>query len=192
MPGQIAILGAGPSGLMLGRMLELANIDYIIFEKDNSPGPRTTEGWAASGDKSGTLDIHAETGQHALQEAGLFDQFKKLARYDGQSTTIADKDANVAAKFDIDDEGSDFDRPEIDRTALRNLLLDSVPKEKVRFDSKVRSVVRNKLNKIEIQLDDGTSHTGFSLVVGSDGAWSKARVPVSDNGPMSKLLRLII
>ena len=71
----IAILGAGPSGLTLGRLLHLAGIDFVIFERDAS----AASAWGRGG--SGTLDLHEGTGWLALQEAGLFEEFKKKARY---------------------------------------------------------------------------------------------------------------
>lgn len=74
MTPPIAILGAGPSGLTLGRLLHLAGIDFVIFERDVSPA----SAWGRGG--SGTLDLHEGSGLLALQEAGLFEEFKKKAR----------------------------------------------------------------------------------------------------------------
>lgn len=75
MTPPIAILGAGPSGLTLGRLLHLAGIDFVIFERDAS----AALAWGRGG--SGTLDLHEGTGLLALQEAGLFEEFKRKARY---------------------------------------------------------------------------------------------------------------
>jgi 2-polyprenyl-6-methoxyphenol hydroxylase-like FAD-dependent oxidoreductase len=52
MTPPIAILGAGPSGLMLGRLLHVAGIDFVIFERDTS----AASAWGRGG--SGTLDLH--------------------------------------------------------------------------------------------------------------------------------------
>jgi 2-polyprenyl-6-methoxyphenol hydroxylase-like FAD-dependent oxidoreductase len=76
MTPPIAILGAGPSGLTLGRLLHLAGIDFVVFERDTS----AASAWRRGG--SGTLDLHEGSGLLALQEAELFDEFKKKARYD--------------------------------------------------------------------------------------------------------------
>ena len=95
MAPPIAILGAGPSGLALGRLLELANIDYVIFERDRS-GDETSS-------RAGTLDIHSSSGQVALQEAGLLDQFKKLARRDAH-TILADAQGKVYIRTGESDE----------------------------------------------------------------------------------------
>lgn len=82
MSPSIAILGAGPSGLTLGRLLSLAGIDFKIFERDTS----AASAWGRGG--SGTLDLHEGSGLLALQEAGLFEEFKRKARYVRCSSTI--------------------------------------------------------------------------------------------------------
>jgi 2-polyprenyl-6-methoxyphenol hydroxylase-like FAD-dependent oxidoreductase len=75
MAPSIAILGAGPSGLTLARLLHLAGTDFTIFERDIS----VASAWGRGG--SGTLDLHEGSGLLALQEAGLLEEFKKRARY---------------------------------------------------------------------------------------------------------------
>lgn len=74
MSPPIAILGAGPSGLTLARLLHLAGIDFTIFERDES----AASAWGRGG--SGTLDLHEGSGLLALQEAGLLAEFKERAR----------------------------------------------------------------------------------------------------------------
>lgn len=169
MTPPIAILGAGPSGLALGRLLEVANIAFIIFERDESAIAEPSR-------RGGILDIHAESGQVALQEAGLLDQFKSLARYD-VATTVADAQGKVYARFG--EKGGDSDRPEIDRKDLRALLLSSIPADKVRWGSPVQLVQRETDGSMSVHFVDGTIESGFQLVVGADGAWSKARSAVS-------------
>ena len=114
MQSPIAILGAGPSGLALARLLEVKGINYIVFERDSAPSELG---------QGGTLDIHAGTGQEAVKQAGLFDKFRSIARYDAQEMRMVDKDGNVL--WQKTDEGQE-DRPEIDRKDLRRLLLESV------------------------------------------------------------------
>lgn len=159
----IAILGAGPSGLMLARLLEVKQIDYVVFERDDS---------ATAVGQGGTLDIHTGSGQTALQKAGLFDKFKALARYDGQAFKVVDKDGNEVLNMTPD--GRE-DRPEIDRKELRQLLLDSVPAGRIRWGHRVESVYRDESGSMAVRFDGGRVEEGFRLVVGADGAWSKAR-----------------
>jgi 2-polyprenyl-6-methoxyphenol hydroxylase-like FAD-dependent oxidoreductase len=75
MSPPITILGAGPSGLTLARLLHLAGIDFTIFERDES----AASAWGRGG--SGTLDLHEGSGLLALEEAALMEEFKKRARY---------------------------------------------------------------------------------------------------------------
>ncbi|TKA61611.1 hypothetical protein B0A55_11219 [Friedmanniomyces simplex] len=170
----IAILGAGPSGLLLARILTLHFIPYTIFERDASP--TSISQWG------GTLDIHYDSGQVALAEAGLLDEFKRVARYDAQTTKIADRHANVVLDIGEVQGGK---RPEIDRRDLRDLLLKSVPGEHIRWGSKVAKVEREDHGTMAVLLADrGKAVGGFKLVVGADGAWSKARNLVTPAKPV--------
>ncbi|KIW99155.1 uncharacterized protein Z519_00818 [Cladophialophora bantiana CBS 173.52] len=173
MTPSVAILGAGPSGLLLGRMLELANIAYIIFERDRSGNE--------SSSRAGTLDIHADSGQLALQKAGLLDQFKKMARHDAH-TILADAKGKVYIRTGDSDEANE-DRPEIDRKDLRALLLNAVPANRVRWGLKVQHVQRDSDGLMSVHFADGNIESGFRLVVGADGAWSKARTLVTSAKP---------
>ena len=154
---------------MLGRLLSNANIDYKIFERDPTPATQSNAG--------GSLDVHPGSGQLALQEAGLLDRFKSLARYNAY-TQIADKSGTVVAKYGAEGE-QQTSRPEIDRKDLRALLLESVPEEKIRWASRVKQVERDADGPVSIHFDNGAVESGFRLVIGADGAWSKARSLVS-------------
>ncbi|KAI4127268.1 MAG: hypothetical protein LQ347_004672 [Umbilicaria vellea] len=177
---QIAIIGSGPAGLTLARLLHLASIPVTIFERESTPTARS---------QGGSLDLHTETGLRTIREAGLWDKFMHHARYEGQDMVIADK--NGKRWLDLSDQGVAGEggsrqqvkglaeeRPEIDRVALRNILLDSLPEGTVRWGCALKRVD-----------DDGTlqfehgPETGFDLVVGSDGAWSKIRPLLSDVRP---------
>jgi 2-polyprenyl-6-methoxyphenol hydroxylase-like FAD-dependent oxidoreductase len=70
---QIAIVGAGPGGLTLARILHLHGIPATVFEREAFPTARSQDG---------SLDMHADTGQFAIQCAGLTTEFKRIARYE--------------------------------------------------------------------------------------------------------------
>jgi hypothetical protein len=76
-------------------------------------------------------------------------------------------------------EGEDTDRPEIDRRDLRVLLLNSVPGDKIRWGTKVEQVQKQDDDTMSVRFVDGNTESGFRLVVGADGARSKARSLVS-------------
>ena len=67
----IAIIGAGPAGATLARLLLTSSISsdvkVTIFEKDASRHSRFFLG--------GTLDLHPKTGLAALKKANLWDEF---------------------------------------------------------------------------------------------------------------------
>ncbi|KAF4426552.1 tetracycline resistance [Fusarium acutatum] len=160
----IAIIGAGPSGLTLARLLEINSINYIVYERDESPEPKFIN-------QGGTLDIRASSGQLALKESRLFDDFESIARWDASRVFMQNPSGTVTAVF-----GEDRDAPEIDRLQLRKLLLDSIPTQKIRWAHGVRSVEKGeKATKHLIHFSNGTSASGFRLIIGADGAWSKVR-----------------
>lgn len=172
----IAIIGAGPSGLTLARLLELAGIDYVVFERDNSA---TFSNECSS---SGTLDIHKDLGQVALKEAGLLEEFQSIARYD---VPIKITDAQGTIQADIPGD-SNTDKPEIDRKDLRNLLLSSIPDSRIRWGCPVQHVQKENNGSISIHTN-GRIESGFHLVIGADGAWSKVRKQVKHTSFLSKI-----
>ncbi|KAJ0107618.1 hypothetical protein J7T55_007809 [Diaporthe amygdali] len=155
----IAIIGGGPCGLTLARLLECQGIDYVVYERDES---------STSNRAGGTLDIHAGTGQYALRECGLFDAFQKHARYEDVFFALADKHGKRV--FEI---GQGHDAPEIDRRELRQILLDSIPPGKIKWGHSLRGVKFGDDKELILEFANGTRLSGFKVIVGTDGAWSK-------------------
>lgn len=180
MPVNIAIIGAGPAGLTLARLLKVASVDVAIsiFERDTSPTSRFFQG--------GTLDLHTDTGLAALKKAGLWEEALKHLRYDGEELFIADKNGTViihtneSPSFRKLEAKLDYERPEIDREVLRDMLLNSVEPEWVKWGKTLQSI-ESRTGVLTFQ--DGTTAGPFDLVVGADGAWSKVRPVVTDVQP---------
>ncbi|KAH8758541.1 hypothetical protein F5882DRAFT_417553 [Hyaloscypha sp. PMI_1271] len=177
---KIAIIGAGPAGLTLARLLHLQNIPFTIFESEASTNARS---------QGGTLDLRTATGLAAITACGLYDKFLKLARYDGEALKIMDKKGKVwfSAKGSGVDGGKKKKkdaRPEIDRVVLRKLLLESVPGETIKWGRKLMSVSQESgSGDVRMVFEDGEEVVGFDLVVGADGCWSKTRAFLSDEVP---------
>jgi len=174
---KIAIVGAGPAGCMLARLLthRANNIDVIIFEGEESLDLRA---------QGGTLDLHVKTGQRALKEAGLYDAFLKYARFDGEAMSLADKNLLCYVKINGNSAKSTTGRPEIDRPKLRQILFENLPEHTVKWRHKLTQVVREEsTGEFSLHFADQPSQAGFDLVVGADGAWSRVRPVLSPAKP---------
>jgi 2-polyprenyl-6-methoxyphenol hydroxylase-like FAD-dependent oxidoreductase len=168
----VAIIGGGLGGLTTARVLHAHGIEATVFELEAGRHVRT---------QGGMLDIHEESGQKALRAADLFDPFLTRIHPGGEAMRILDRHA-VAHREESD--GGELRRPEIDRGTLRDLLLDSLPDDTVRWGSKVVAVrtATEPAGRHEVELDDGTTIT-TDLLIGADGAWSRVRPLVSDATP---------
>lgn len=172
---KIAIIGAGPSGLTLGSILHRRNIDFVVYEADESSKSRS---------QGGCLDLHSDTGQLALKEANLYGKFKQLARAEGDFTKVLKydgtvlRDENKSGVVSVDS----VERPEIERELLREMLIESIPKENIVWGSKVLKVEKEEGGKVRVEFSNADTKL-FDLVVGADGAWSKVRKLISDKMP---------
>ena len=169
-PPRVAIIGAGPAGSTLARLLVAASIPVTIFEGESSMSVR---------EQGGTLDLHTDTGLKALREAGLQEEYAKYARYDGEALNLADKNLVSVIKVGGSTEATSRGRPEIDRARLRQILVNSLPEGTIRWNCRLRSVGADDLS---LHFDHGVE-TGFDLLVGADGAWSKVRPALTDVEP---------
>ncbi|MEU5211583.1 NAD(P)/FAD-dependent oxidoreductase [Streptomyces sp. NPDC020742] len=168
---RIAIIGAGPGGLVCARVLQQHGVPVTVFERESAPDSRS---------QGGTLDIHEDTGQVALRAAGLFDRFLALSRPEGQQWRLYDRRATLM-RHDRADEG-DLSRPEIDRGQLRALLLESLAPGTVRWGHRARAVTPLPHGMARVHHHDRTAED-FDLVIGADGAWSRVRPALSDAQP---------
>jgi 2-polyprenyl-6-methoxyphenol hydroxylase-like FAD-dependent oxidoreductase len=174
---KIAIVGAGPAGCMLARLLthRTNNIDVIVFEGEDHLNLRS---------QGGTLDLHVKTGQRALKEADLYDDFLRYARFDGEAMSLADKNLLRYLKHNGNSAKSTTGRPEIDRPKLRQILFESLPEDTVKWRHKLTQVEREeKTGEYTLHFEDQPPQTGFDLIVGADGAWSKVRPVLSATKP---------
>jgi 2-polyprenyl-6-methoxyphenol hydroxylase-like FAD-dependent oxidoreductase len=165
----ITIIGAGLGGLTLARILHARGIDVRVFEADAS---------AAVRHQGGMLDMHKESGQAALRTAGLFDRFRELVLDQGDALRILDKTGTVRLE-----EPGNGARPEIERGALRDLLLSSLPEDVVCWNRRVAEVRALGSGGYEIVFANGDVCTA-DILIGADGAWSRVRPMLSDAVPV--------
>jgi 2-polyprenyl-6-methoxyphenol hydroxylase-like FAD-dependent oxidoreductase len=166
----VVIVGAGLSGLVLARILQNHGILATVYESDATRDARR---------QGGSLDIHDDSGQIALREAGLLDDFYRHTHPQGEHVRVLDKSAHVFIDAGPEAEGG---RPEIDRTILRDLLIDSLDPDRIRWGRKVTAVSTLDDGRHEVTFADGSSTTA-DLLVGADGTWSKVRPLLSTATP---------
>jgi 2-polyprenyl-6-methoxyphenol hydroxylase-like FAD-dependent oxidoreductase len=163
----ITIIGAGMAGLTLARVLHKNGITAEVYDADLS---------ATSRHQGGMLDIHQDTGQAALQAAGLLDAFGELVLENGDAIRVLDKTGRVR----MSSPGNGL-RPEIERGVLRDLLLSALPAGMVRWNAKLVGIDKIGEN-YQLTFADGRVIT-TAVLVGADGARSKVRPLVSDASP---------
>ena len=173
---QIAIVGGGPGGLTLARLLQLKGANVNVYERDANQEARV---------QGSLLDLHDESGLAAIIKAALLEAFKCNFLQGADKTLIVDKQADI---FFSDHEGKseedfghkDF-RPEIERGALRKILLASLKPDTVVWDSHFLSMDRqNDGWMLHFKNQDSVY---ADLVIAADGANSKIRPYLTDIKP---------
>jgi len=174
---QIAIVGGGPAGLTLARLLQLKGANVKLYERDVDKYARV---------QGSPLDMHDESGLAALRQAALLDEFRKNFRPGADRKLIVDEHATIffsdhETKTE-EDFGNPYFRPEIDRGPLRNILLESLQEGTVVWDSHFISMEQRD-NGWSLHFKNGSSAFA-DIVIAADGANSKIRPYITDNKPL--------
>jgi 2-polyprenyl-6-methoxyphenol hydroxylase-like FAD-dependent oxidoreductase len=170
---QVAIIGGGPGGLMLARLLQQKGVQVKIYERDVDQFVRQ---------QGSTLDMHYDTGLKAIHAAGLMDEFKKQYRPGADKAVIVNSQMEIIIDEHTEKSTESFGdkhfRPEIDRGPLRDMLVASIKKENMSWNSKCIDI-KPFGSGWNIQFENGTIAYA-DLVVASDGANSRLRKYITD------------
>lgn len=165
---QVAIVGGGPGGLTLARLLQLKGVNVKVYERDLNKDARV---------QGAPLDLHDESGLAAIRKADLLHEFKSNFLPGADRMLIVNKDAEV---FYSDHDrkphenfGYAYFRPEIDRGALRKILLESLQPATVVWDSHFVSMDKQNEGWL-LHFKNGLSACA-DLVIAADGANSRIR-----------------
>lgn len=172
-PPRIAIIGAGPAGLTAALILHRGGHRVSVYEGESSKQQRT---------QGGTLDLHEDSGQVALQRAGLLEAFRAVARHEGQEARVGDPWSGAITAGGFGPEGT-MDKPEIDRGDLRQLLLDALPADAVQWGHCLSEVEPADAGRHSLRFANGVQ-AEVDIVIGADGAWSKVRAALSACQPL--------
>ncbi|GAB1764334.1 FAD-dependent oxidoreductase [Priestia megaterium] len=161
---RIAIIGGGPGGLTLALLLQQNGMEPVIYEQEMLD---------MNNQRGGSLDIHEESGQLALKEAGLYEKFQEIARYEGEDFRLLDKDGKsfIDELTEPDEKG---DRPEIDRGDLCDLLLNAFDKSCIKYGYKLEKAISLENGITQLHFENGAVET-VDCLVGADGAFSRVR-----------------
>ncbi len=160
---QIAIVGGGPAGLTAAVILSKCGLPVRLYERERSRDHRG---------QGGSLDLHEDGGQIALQHAGLLEAFRAIARHEDQETRSLDPRSGVQIEGPVPD--GDIDRPEIDRGDLRDLLLSALPSDAVEWNRSLEQLLPAGDGRWRLSFSDGSAAVA-DIVIGADGAWSRVR-----------------
>jgi 2-polyprenyl-6-methoxyphenol hydroxylase-like FAD-dependent oxidoreductase len=159
----IAIVGGGPGGLTLARLLQQSGAKVVVYERDQSRNARV---------QGSALDLHEGSGLAALEAAGLMEAFWANLRSDLDRLRLTDARGTVLHDHARRMSGAGK-RPEVERGPLRNLLLDSLELGTVRWDCKLESAEMQG-EQVLLRFANGTTALA-DIAIGSDGANSRLR-----------------
>ena len=161
--GLVAIVGAGPGGATLARLLQMRGFTVKVFERDASATARP---------QGGSLDLRPDSGQRAIDAAELGGVFARFSRDEAKAFRMIDPQGNEMPG--MGGETHEDAGPEIDRKDLRQLLIDSLVPGTIAWGHAVEAVHLEADGRWRLDIKDQAPVTA-DVVVGADGIGSKVR-----------------
>ena len=160
---KVAIIGAGPVGLTMAKLLQQNGIKITVYERDKNPQTRI---WG------GTLDLHKDSGQEALEKAGLLESYYNMAIPMG--IIMTDEQCKI-----ITLKTPQYDNPEINRNDLRKIIFGSLANDTVIWNRKLTGL-STKDGKWVLHFENEMDEIA-DFVIGANGGMSSVRKYVTDN-----------
>lgn len=171
-----AVVGGGPGGLTLARLLQLQGVNVKVYERDYNATARLT---------GSPLDMHEGSGLAAIRKANLLDEFKKCFRPGADKMLIVNEQATIFysdhGTKPGEDFGSEYFRPEIDRGPLRHMFLQSLQPGTMVWDSHFISMEKQNGGWL-LHFKNGSA-VYADMVIAADGANSKIRPHITNIKP---------
>jgi 2-polyprenyl-6-methoxyphenol hydroxylase-like FAD-dependent oxidoreductase len=168
---KIAIVGGGPGGLTLARLLQQSGVQVAVYERDQSRNARV---------QGSALDLHEDSGLAALEAAGVTEAFWANHRSDLDRLRLTDANGTVLHDHHRRMSGPGK-RPEIERGPLRDLLVDSLQPGTVQWDCKLESSAAQG-EQVLLRFANGQTSVA-DIAIGSEGANSRLRELVTPIRP---------
>ncbi|KAF9188887.1 hypothetical protein BGZ51_006375 [Haplosporangium sp. Z 767] len=161
----VLIVGAGIGGLMLGLLLEKANISYEIFEQASELKPLGSA-------------VTVGSVMHIFEQLGMYKEMLEISKPFG---ALRLRDTKLDFKGSFQDYGSGRDYEDlygdytriVARPDLVNLLLKRIPSGRIHYSKRVQKTTQDESEAV-VHCHDDTKYSG-TIVVGADGAYSGIR-----------------
>ncbi|MGE8428030.1 MAG: FAD-dependent oxidoreductase [Sphingobacterium sp.] len=170
---KVAVVGGGPGGLILAKLLQLKGVNVVVYERDSNKEVRQ---------QGATLDLHEESGLEALRRANLMNEFKASFRPEAGRLRVLDSQTIIKMDEHELPHKDQEDRPEIDRAPLRDILINALQEGTIVWDSQFVSMEEQDHGWL-LHFKNGKSFYA-DLVVAADGANSKIRPYLTDIKPI--------
>ncbi|KAI0836349.1 FAD/NAD(P)-binding domain-containing protein [Hypoxylon sp. FL0890] len=170
-PFRVIVIGAGPTGLYVGRALYEAKIDFIILEK----APPTFR------ERGNHLLIWPHTAR-LLHQIGLYDEAKRRSyKLASKRDMLSDgRTLNDYPIWQTLEDSHGYPMMPLQRCELLEILYEGLPnrKEVIKTGAKVTKIEAID-DGVQVHLEDGTVETG-SVVIGADGIHGITRTYVKE------------
>ncbi|KAG0281667.1 hypothetical protein BGZ96_001055 [Linnemannia gamsii] len=158
----ILIVGAGLGGVMLGALLEKADVPYIIVERATTVKPL------------GSALAVGPSMVPVFEQMGIDKEYIALGKRVRYSMFIKENQEKLLAlDYSPMDEFTGYTGFIVARPLFYDLLLKQIPAHKLHFGKRVDIITEDK-NKVKVRTTTGEVYEG-DILVGADGAYSSVR-----------------